>query len=231
MTLSVLRPVKRARYLAGTPDRIKLVILVSITLMLMCGVGQSQVIRLAETKASNGAAETCRPGLTGPGGTPAWKRLLVRSQPALFETSNRKIGNRFSLCIVDAIRATDVDLTVLFMPLGGKVGRAAGLIFRVVDPNNYYAVVANALDDTVRLYRFENGAEHQLAGVDATVPAGKAQELRVRIIDELMEVFLDDKKLFEARDKTFAKSGPVGIWTKADSLTAFFELTASVLKK
>lgn len=46
-----------------------------------------------------------------------------------------------------------------------------------------------------------------------------------------MEASLNDQKLFEARDKTFGNSGSVGIWTEADSITAFYELTASVLKE
>jgi hypothetical protein len=62
------------------------------------------------------------------------------------------------------------------------------------------------------------------------VPTGTTQELRIRIVDDLIEVSLNGRKLSDARDRTFQKSGAVGIWTKADSVTAFYELNASVLK-
>jgi hypothetical protein len=197
-----------------------------------CTAGQAQVIRLAGPGEANGApVSACRSALTGEGVPPVWEPLLVHNIPALFETSNHAIRHRFSLCIVDSIQATNVDLAVSFTPLGGKISRVAGLIFRTIDAENYYVACANALENNVRLYRVLNGVRQQLGAAGVSVPMGTTQELRIRIVDDLIEVSFNGRKLFEARDKTFQKSGAVGITTEADSLTAFYELTVSDVKE
>jgi hypothetical protein len=38
-------------------------------------------------------------------------------------------------------------------------------------------------------------------------------------------------RLSTIKDRTIQESGAVGLWSKADSLTAFYELTISVLKE
>jgi hypothetical protein len=39
------------------------------------------------------------------------------------------------------------------------------------------------------------------------------------------EVYFNETKLYEVEDGTFAQSGKVGVWTKADSVTQFDDLT------
>ena len=41
----------------------------------------------------------------------------------------------------------------------------------------------------------------------------------------LFTVHLNDQQLYEVEDKTFETAGKVGVWTKADSVTAFDTLT------
>jgi hypothetical protein len=38
-------------------------------------------------------------------------------------------------------------------------------------------------------------------------------------------VYLNGTKLYDVEDGTFTKSGKVGVWTKADSVTHFDDLT------
>jgi hypothetical protein len=40
-------------------------------------------------------------------------------------------------------------------------------------------------------------------------------------------VYWEDKKIIDAHDGTFGDAGKVGVWTKADSVTYFDDLTAS----
>jgi hypothetical protein len=41
----------------------------------------------------------------------------------------------------------------------------------------------------------------------------------------LFEVYFNGSKLYEVDDATFSKPGKVGVWTKADSITQFDDLT------
>ena len=44
-----------------------------------------------------------------------------------------------------------------FKAIAGRVDQAAGLVWRYTDPDNYYVVRANALEDNVVLYKVEKG--------------------------------------------------------------------------
>jgi hypothetical protein len=208
------------------------ILLASLTSASACAAGEARVIRLASPEAVAGApADSCRPALTGQGGPVAWQVLLVHNRAALAEGSRVAVDNRFPICIVEDVKASDVELSVSFTPIAGKIDQAAGLIFRVKDADNYYVARANALENNVNLYHVTNGVRRQIAGVDAAVPSGKTQQLSVRIEGDKIKVSLDGRLLFEAADRTIQGSGAVGLWTKADSLTAFFELSIVVIRE
>jgi len=191
-----------------------------------------QIVRLAGPDAAIGAApDTCRPGLTGEGGPVAWQVLLVHNRAALAEQSREKLDNRYPICVVDAVKASDVELSVSFTPIAGKIDQAAGLLFRVKDADNYYVARANALENNVNLYHVTNGVRRQIAGVDVSVPSGKTQQLGVRMERDTIKVSLDGRALIEVADRTIQNPGAVGLWTKADSFTAFYELTIAVIRE
>jgi hypothetical protein len=106
-------------------------------------------------------------------------------------------------------------------------------VWRFKDANNYYVARANALEGNVVLYKTVDGKRSSLQvkgrmfgyGVDTKVPKGKWTTLRVEFAGNLFTVLLDGKKLFEVEDDTFKDGGAVGLWTKADSVTLFDDLT------
>jgi 3-keto-disaccharide hydrolase len=118
---------------------------------------------------------------------------------------------------------------VRFKPIAGSEDRAAGLVWRAKDANNYYVVRANALEDNVVLYKTVNGVRSSLDivgrkggyGVKVPVPSDQWQTLRVDFAGTRFKVALNGKLLFEVDDATFGEAGKVGLWTKADSVTAF----------
>ena len=136
-----------------------------------------------------------------------------------------KTSYRFPLCIYDRVVAMDVEVSVTFKPVSGTVDQAAGLVSRYRDRNNYYIVRANALEDNVRLYKVEGGKRRQFAGVNVHVPANQWQTLTLEVRGAHFRVFLNHTLLFAADDATFKEAGKVGLWTKADSVTYFDNLT------
>ena len=83
------------------------------------------------------------------------------------------------------------------------------------------------------LYKVENGTRTDLPvkgegrtyGKKADVPAARWSTLRVVATGRLFEVSFNGTKLFEVEDATFTQPGKVGVWTKADSVTQFDDLT------
>jgi hypothetical protein len=140
---------------------------------------------------------------------------------------------RFPVAVLTDVNARDVDLSVRFRPVSGRVDQAAGLVWRFQNEDNYYIVRANALENNVVLYKVENGkrtdlpvkGEGRTYGKKAQVPSGQWSRLRVLAAGPLFEVHFNGAKLFEVEDTTFTQAGKVGVWTKADSVTYFDDLT------
>jgi hypothetical protein len=140
---------------------------------------------------------------------------------------------RFPTAVVSDVTAADVDVSVRFRPVSGRVDQAGGLVWRFQDEDNYYIVRANALEDNVVLYKVENGrrtdlplkGEGRTYGKNVEVPPGRWSTLRVVATGRLFEVSFNGAKLCEVENATFARAGRVGVWTKADSVTHFDDLT------
>ena len=58
-----------------------------------------------------------------------------------------------------------------------------------------------------------------------SVPSGQWSTLRVVAAGPRFEVFFNGSKLYEVEDTTFTQAGKVGLWTKADSVTQFDDVT------
>ncbi len=177
---------------------------------------------------------------TGRGAAGSWAIEDDASAPAgtrvLAQTSADTTSYRFPVCVYEGFTAADVDLSVAFKPVSGTVDQAAGLVWRYRDPDNYYVVRANALEDNVVLYKVENGERSDLRpvgswpfayGRTAEVPAGRWSTLRVKAKGGRFSVWLGAEHLFEVEDDTFPAPGKVGLWTKADSVTLFDDLRAA----
>ena len=140
---------------------------------------------------------------------------------------------RFPVAVVSDISAADIDLSVRFRPIAGRVDQAAGLVWRYRDQDNYYIVRANALENNVVLYKVEKGTRTDLPvkgegrtyGKKTEVPAKQWSTLRVVANGRLFEVYFNGTKLYDVEDTTFTQPGKVGVWTKADSVTQFDDLT------
>ncbi len=165
---------------------------------------------------------------TGQGSESKWAILADPTAPSkpnvVAQTSIDKTDYRFPLLIADEGSFHDLDISVKFKAVSGRVDQAGGLIFRVKDANNYYIVRANALEDNYRLYHVVNGNRVQFAGANFKVSSGAWHELRVEAAGNKFTCYFDGAKKIEAMDDTFKDAGKVGLWTKADSVTYFDDL-------
>jgi hypothetical protein len=151
----------------------------------------------------------------------------------LAQTDADSTRSRFPVAVLADMTAADVDLAVRVKPVSGRVDQAAGLVWRYQDEDNYYIVRANALENNVVLYKVESGkrtdlplkGEGRTYGKKAQVPAGQWSTLRVVAAGPRFEVHFNGTKLYEVEDTTFTQAGKVGVWTKADSVTQFDDLT------
>ena len=115
----------------------------------------------------------------------------------------------------------DGFVEVKFKPLTGREDQAGGVLWRFKDGNNYYIARANALENNVSLYYVKKGRRITIKYVDAPVPAHQWHMLRVEFSGRAISVVFDGKQYIRVEDERIAGEGAVGVWTKADSVTAF----------
>jgi hypothetical protein len=165
---------------------------------------------------------------TGGGAQEKWSVVADPTAPSkpnvVAQTSTDQTDYRFPLLIADEGSFQDLDLSVKFKPVSGSIDRAGGLVFRLKDPNNYYIVRANALENNFRLYHVVNGRRSQFAGANLKVTSGEWHELRIEAVGNKITCYYDGNKKIEATDGTFKDAGKVGLWTKADSVTYFDDM-------
>jgi hypothetical protein len=134
----------------------------------------------------------------------------------------RATRNEFNVIVAPGSYA-DVDASVQFKPISGREDASGGIVFRFKD-DKYYVVRANALEDNFRLYSYDRG-RRQIATARVKTPTlGQWHTVRLAAMGDHMQAWLDGTLYLDHRDSRF-KWGRVGLWTKADSITAFDDLT------
>jgi Domain of Unknown Function (DUF1080) len=149
---------------------------------------------------------------------------------AIAQTSTDRTDYRFPLAVYKPASATDVEVTVRFKPISGKVDQAGGIAVRLTTPDDYFVVRAIALEDNVRFYRVVKGKREQLAGANAKVVSGQWHTLGLKADGDRFTVSFDGKEIYTAQDQTFPGEGKIALWTKADSVTHFDKITITTLK-
>jgi hypothetical protein len=138
----------------------------------------------------------------------------------------------FNICVADNPRLADVELTVSFKSLTGKDDQGGGLVWRYQDEKNYYIARYNPLEDNYRVYKIVAGRRIQMeTKEELSTKPGTWHTLTVRMVGNKIECLMDGVKHLEAKDDTFKAAGQIGLWTKADAVTAFDGLQVKSLAR
>lgn len=163
---------------------------------------------------------------THPPKTPArWEVLEDRTAPSgshildLHEIHNR-YGGTFNLCYTRDVAFRDGEISVSFRANRGRIDQGGGIMWRVQNRDNYFVARFNPLEDNFRFYILEKGMRKELASADLHLGKGW-HTMRIVMHGDRFEGYIDGKKLLDTRDARLAKSGGVGLWTKADAATSF----------
>jgi hypothetical protein len=171
-------------------------------------------------------------------GEPKWTIEQDQTAPSKLRIVKQSGQATYPLLLKDDTDIKDGFIEMKFKAVAGSEDRAAGLVWRARDANNYYVVRANALEDNVVLYKTVDGVRSALDivgrkggyGIDVSVPANQWHGLRVDFSGSRFKVRYNGKQLFEVDDSTFSDAGKVGLWTKADSVTLFDEIVYGEVK-
>jgi len=166
-------------------------------------------------------------------GDPRWTIEQDQTAPSKSKIVKQSGTATYPLLLNDNTQIQDGFIEVMFKAIAGSEDRAAGIVWRARDANNYYVVRANALEDNVVLYKTVEGVRSALDivgqkggyGVAVSVPANEWLKLRVEFKGSRFHFLYNGQQLFEVEDLTFRDAGKIGLWTKADSVTLFDAVT------
>lgn len=166
-------------------------------------------------------------------GRPAgeWKVLEIdhaKSPPrVLAQLLGKGAEHAYKTVLINGIRASDLELQISFLPIDGKADMGGGLIWRATDDRNYYLTRANPLEQNIRIYRVVKGVRQMLKNFDQIIDVRRWHTLRVLTNGCQVQVFFDEKQVFDLCDQTFT-TGRVGLWTKSDAVTYFDDLKLQI---
>ena len=159
------------------------------------------------------------------GGSPRWTVQAHDGAPSAPNVLKQSGSGSFPWCVAPGAAFADGFVEVKFSPLAGEEDRAGGVVWRWKDSDTYYVARGES--------RVEGGISHLsvavmqrgrlriLRDVDAPVTARAWHTLRVEFEGAAIRVLLDGTLRIEFADGRIAGGGRVGVWTSADSVTAF----------
>jgi hypothetical protein len=163
-------------------------------------------------------------GVTGKG-APQWAITRDDSAPSRSRVLKQSGQGEFPWCVKSDVSLQDGYVEVKFKPISGEDDQAGGIVWRFKSGDNYYIARGNALENNVSLYYVENGKRKTLKYVDAPVDRNGWNTLRAEFSGKKIKVLLNGKSYIELEDDHVADAGAVGVWTKADSVTSFDNLS------
>lgn len=159
-------------------------------------------------------------GVTGKG-MPRWVVRQDASAPSKPNVLQQSGAGTFPWCVRNGTSIENGFVEVRFKALAGKEDQAGGVVWRWKDGNTYYVARANALENNLSLYYTEGGRRNTLKYVEAPVARDVWHTLRVEFSGRRISVALNGERYIELDDDHVRGAGAVGMWTKADSVTAF----------
>lgn len=148
------------------------------------------------------------------------------SSPNVFALAeNENENGTFNLALAKGTAFKDLDLTVRVKAVEGAEDQGGGPVWRCRDENNYYVCRFNPLESNYRVYRVVNGKRKQLGSARVKLVVDRWYTIRVVMTGSRIACYFDGDKLLEAADETFGDAGMVGLWTKADAVTSFDDLS------
>ena len=186
------------------------------------------VLSLADAKAGQLPADWTATR-TGQGPGSVWKVVEDTTAPggkSLAQTSDQGPNRLFNLCIAEKTRFADLDLSVDFKPVAGKLDQGGGVVWRYRDANNYYVARMNPLETNFRVYKVVGGKRSQLATANVTAPARKVVHPASRTPRPAHRL-LSRRESLLGRPGRHIAPGKIGLWTKANAQTRFANLRVS----
>jgi uncharacterized membrane protein YkoI len=117
-----------------------------------------------------------------------------------------------------------VEATLRVQPAGGAPASVGGLVWRLRDALEHYAVTLDGPARQLRLEVVKDGQRRRIAAVPFVPAAGAWSTLAVQHDGDRITVLLNGEPRLEANDSTLPAEGFVGVWMRGDGVVAVDEV-------
>ena len=167
---------------------------------------------------------------SGDGRPHRWSVMDSDAGRGLAQIASDPNENRLAFALYRPLAGRNVYVSTRFLTVSDKSDQAGGLVVRFRSPDDYYAVRADAIENSVTLYRIAAGRREVIESMDINVSGQALHTLGIAASEDRLTVFFDGKELFVATDRRRpGPPGKVGLWTEAGSMTMFENLEVSTL--
>ena len=133
------------------------------------------------------------------------------------------------LLLMEGTESGDLDAEVSYLVVAGKADLGGGIVWHARDGRTYYLLRASLVEQKVRLYRVVNGVQQIVKQLDYSLSAAGWHKLRIVQRGCEIKALYDDAVLFRVCEHTFY-NGRIELWTKADAVTYFDDLSLRTLE-
>jgi hypothetical protein len=169
-------------------------------------------------------------GVTGFGSS-QWAVTVDPTAPSKPNVLKQSGSGTYPWAVKKDVSLGDGFVETKFKSIAGKEDQAGGIVWRFQNGRTYYVARANANEDNVSLYYTTLGIRSTIKYVDAPVPRNVWHLLRAEFQGRKIRVLLNGKLYIEVEDGHIKEPGAVGVWTKADSVTAFDDFQFGAVAK
>ena len=165
-------------------------------------------------------------GFLGEKGSPHW---VVADDPSAVSPPHvlKQDGNAPCAWIVHPdLKLKDGRVEAQFKIEGGKEDPEAGVIWRFQNPRNYYYVRANSTENNVIFYRMVEGRKEEVKTIEVPVALGRWHRFKITFRGESIGIIYDGKEVIALNDGKFKQAGGVGLFSMADTVSAFDDFSA-----
>lgn len=143
---------------------------------------------------------------------------------------NDSSGSAFNIIYTNRVKFLNGEIKVKVRANSGVIDQGGGPIWRFKDKNNYYVARYNPLEGNFRVYYVKNGRRIQLQSA-GNIGIKKGEWFTIKIMHKGNHIvgWLNGKKLLDLEDNTHKTTGGVGLWTKADAVSAFDDFSVNLL--
>ena len=159
-------------------------------------------------------------GLTG-SGNPRWVIEVDPTAPTKPNVLKQVGEGDFPWCVMSGPSFADGFVETHLKLVSGQEDQAGGVIWRFKDTDNYALARANASEGNVTVFEVVKGRRRAIKSIDLEVSAKTWHTLRVEVSGQQVTVYFNGKRVIDTSETQVHGSGGVGVWTKAESVTAF----------